>query len=81
MFFITRKSTGQVVGRDVAPELLELVLSSLPTGTYAVEDSDGRTSSSDRQAGAGDVCGGVAVLSRHNPQETLSLSRPIHDFG
>jgi hypothetical protein len=42
MFFITRKSTGQVVGRDVAPELLELVLSNLPTGTYAVEDSDGR---------------------------------------
>ena len=42
MFFITRKLTGQIVGRNVAPELLELVLCSLPTGAYAVEDSDGR---------------------------------------
>jgi hypothetical protein len=41
MFWVTRKATGNVVGRNVSEESLELFLSVLPTGVYAIENSDG----------------------------------------
>jgi len=41
MFWITRKATGKVVGRSVPEESLDTYLRTLPTGVYAVEDSDG----------------------------------------
>lgn len=41
MFWITRKATQKVVGRDVPEGSLDLYLSTLPTGVYSVEDSDG----------------------------------------
>jgi hypothetical protein len=41
MFWVTRKMTGKVVGRNVPEELLGVYLSTLPTGVYALEDSDG----------------------------------------
>jgi hypothetical protein len=41
MFYITRKATGKVCGRNVSEDSLDLVLSAMPTGVYGVEDSDG----------------------------------------
>ena len=41
MFWVVRKMTGKVVGRNVPEESLELYLSVLPAGVYGVEDSDG----------------------------------------
>lgn len=41
MFWVTRKATGKVVGRNVSEDSLELFLSVLPTGVYGIEDSDG----------------------------------------
>lgn len=41
MFWVTRKLTGKVVGRKIPEDTLEVYLSTLPTGVYAVEDSDG----------------------------------------
>lgn len=41
MFYVTRKATGKVAGRNVPEDSLELFLSVLPAGVYAVEDSDG----------------------------------------
>ena len=41
MFFITRKLTGQVCGRGVSAESLDLYLAVLPPGVYAVENADG----------------------------------------
>lgn len=41
MFWVTRKATGKVVGWDVPEESIDLYLSTLPTGVYAIEDSDG----------------------------------------
>jgi hypothetical protein len=42
MYYITRKLTGKIVGRDVAEDSLDLVLANLPAGVYGVEDSDGK---------------------------------------
>jgi hypothetical protein len=42
MFWVTRKKTGKVVGRNVPQESLEAYLSTLPSGVYGVEDSDGK---------------------------------------
>ena len=44
MFWVTRKMTGKVVGRNVPEESLEAYLSTLPSGVYGVEDSDGQRS-------------------------------------
>ena len=41
MFYVTRKLTGKVVGRNVSEESLDTYLSTLPTGVYGLEDSDG----------------------------------------
>jgi hypothetical protein len=41
MFYIRRKVTGQLHGRDVAEDSLDLVLSMMPAGVYGIEDSDG----------------------------------------
>ena len=41
MFWVTRKMTGKVVGRDVLEDSIDMYLSTLPTGIYALEDSDG----------------------------------------
>lgn len=41
MFWVTRKATGKLVGRNVPEESLELFLSVLPAGVYGIEDSDG----------------------------------------
>ena len=41
MFWVTRKMTGKVVGRNVPQDSLDAYLSNLPTGVYALEDSDG----------------------------------------
>ena len=42
MFRVTRKMTGKVVGRNVPQDSLEVYLSTLPSGVYGVEDSDGK---------------------------------------
>jgi len=34
--------TGKVVGRNVPQDSLEVYLSTLPSGVYGVEDSDGK---------------------------------------
>jgi len=41
MYYVSRKATGRNVGRDVPEDTLDLFLSLLPTGIYAIEDSDG----------------------------------------
>jgi hypothetical protein len=41
MCWITRKKTGKVVGRDVPEDSVDVYLSTLPAGVYAIEDSDG----------------------------------------
>ena len=41
MYYITRKKTGKVVGRNIPADEVEMYLSTLPTGVYGVEDSDG----------------------------------------
>jgi len=41
MFRVTRKLSGKVVGRNVPQDSLDAYLSSLPSGVYGVEDSDG----------------------------------------
>jgi len=41
MFWVSRKATGKVVGQDVPEGSIDLYLSTLPTGVYALEDSDG----------------------------------------
>lgn len=41
MFWVSQKATGKVVGWDVPEESIDLYLSTLPTGVYALEDSDG----------------------------------------
>jgi hypothetical protein len=41
MFWVSRKATGKVVGWNVPEESIDLYLSTLPTGVYALEDSDG----------------------------------------
>jgi len=41
MFWVTRKATGKVVGRNVPEATLELFLSVLPAGVYGVENADG----------------------------------------
>jgi len=41
MFWVTRKATGKVVGRNMPEDSLDLFLAILPTGVYGVEDSDG----------------------------------------
>ncbi len=41
MLYVTRKSTGKIVGRNVAEDSLDVYLSTLPTGVYSLEDSDG----------------------------------------
>jgi hypothetical protein len=38
---ITRKMTGKVVGMDVLVEQLTLILGSMPTGVYSVDDAAG----------------------------------------
>jgi len=41
MFWVTRKLTGKVVGRDVPEDSIDTYLACLPAGVYAIEDSDG----------------------------------------
>ena len=41
MFWVTRKLTGKVVGWNVPEDSIDVYLSCLPTGVYALEDSDG----------------------------------------
>jgi hypothetical protein len=41
MYWVTRKMTGKIVGRNVPQEALEAYLSTLPSGVYGVEDSQG----------------------------------------
>jgi hypothetical protein len=41
MFWVTRKLTGKVVGRNVSEDSIDVYLSVLPAGVYAIEDSDG----------------------------------------
>lgn len=41
MFWIIRKMTGKLVGRNVAKDSLDVVLSAMPPGVYGIEDSDG----------------------------------------
>jgi len=42
MYWVTRKMTGKIVGRNVPQEALEAYLSTLPSGVYGVEDSQGK---------------------------------------
>jgi hypothetical protein len=41
MFWVTRKLTEKVVGRNVPEDSIDTYLSCLPAGVYAIEDSDG----------------------------------------
>ena len=41
MYWVTRKMTGKVVGRNVPQDSLDAYLSTLPSGVYGVEDSEG----------------------------------------
>ncbi len=41
MYWVTRKMTGKIVGRNVPHDALEAYLSTLPSGVYGVEDSQG----------------------------------------
>jgi hypothetical protein len=40
-YWVTRKMTGRVVGRNVPDSSLDTFLSVLPTGCYGIEDVDG----------------------------------------
>ena len=42
MYWVTRKMTGKIVGRNVSQDALEAYLSTLPSGVYGVEDSQGK---------------------------------------
>lgn len=41
MLYVVRKMTGRVVGRMIPADTVETYLSTLPSGVYGVEDSNG----------------------------------------